>query len=398
MLNAVTVRLQVKSEGTRKALEKVIRSLSDFQLRSPGEQISAELFILEIGENPQADFNLVHNLLASNAVSEVFITSPVSDPSLLVQALRAGAREYFSQPIVDAEVVQALERFMVRREQTREERRPHKRGKVIDLIGSKGGVGNTTLAVNLAASLAAEGGKTRVALVDMNLLFGEVPLFLDIVPNYNWGEIAKNISRLDATFLMSVLHEHACGVCVLPSPTQMTENFDATPEVIERLLDLMRKVFDFILVDSGHITDEISMKVLEMADMVFLTAILSLPCLTNVTRLLKLFYDLGYPHDDLVKIVINRYIKSSDISLKDAEKSIGKKVFWTIPNDFNLTMSAINQGKPLVEVGANSPVARSIMEMAATLVDRELLPPKGRSFLGKILGKRLSFKTRRVEE
>lgn len=377
-------------------MEKAVRSLKDFQLRSSGEQISAELLILEIGDNPEGDFQLVHDLLSTNAVSEVFITSSNSDPSLLVQALRSGAREFFSQPIQETEVVQALERFKTRRDQVREERRPHKKGKVIDLVGSKGGVGNTTLAVNLAASLAAEGGKTKVALIDMNLLFGEVPLFLDIVPAYNWGEIAKNISRLDSTFLMSVLYEHSTKVFVLPSPNHLRGHFEATPEVIERLLDLMRRVFDFILVDSGQITDEISMKILEMADMVLLTAIMSLPCLTNVSRLLKLFYDLGYPQEDLVRIVINRHIKSSDISLKDAEKSVGKKIFWTIPNDFSLTMSAINQGKPLVELGANSPVARSIRELADTLVDRECVPLKSGSFLTRLLGKRLPVKARRL--
>jgi pilus assembly protein CpaE len=172
-------------------------------------------------------------------------------------------------------------------------------------------------------------------------------------------------------------------------------HFEATPEVIERLLDLMRRVFDFILVDSGHITDEISMKILEMADVVLLTAILSLPCLTNVSRLLKLFYDLGYPQEDLIRIIINRHIRTSDISLVDAEKSVGKKIFWTIPNDFNLTMSAINQGKPLVELGANSPVARSIRELAGALVDRECVPVKSGSFIARLLGKRLAVKARR---
>ncbi|NLI32516.1 MAG: AAA family ATPase [Deltaproteobacteria bacterium] len=391
-LNSIPVRLELKTDGAKNALEKIVRSQKDFLLRTSGEQRNADLFVLEIGDHPETDFELVHHLLTTNSVGEVFITSPSSDPSLLVQALRSGAREFFSQPIQETEVIQALERFKARREQYKEERRPYKRGKIIDLIGSKGGVGNTTIAVNLATSLAAEGGKTRVALIDMNLLFGEVPIFLDIVPTYSWGEIARNITRLDSTFLMSVLHEHSSHVFVLPSPTQLSGDFDATPEVIERLLDLMKRVFDYIVVDSGLITDEISMKILEIADAVLLTAILSLPCLTNVSRLLKLFYDLGYPHEDLVKIVINRYIKSSEISLKDAEKSIGKKIFWSIPNDFHLTMSAINQGKPLMEVGVNSPVARSIKELADTLVEYKIVPERKGSFMARLFGQKLAAK------
>lgn len=386
--DAISVRLKTRDEQARKSLERIISSVDDFRVLSATDPGPAELLILDIERGAPNEFEAIRSLLDTGTVSEIFLTSPVSDPVLLVQAMRSGAREFFSQPLHETEVQLALERFKERRERLKGDARLVKNGKVIDVIGSKGGVGNTTLAVNLAVSLVKANPQLSVALIDMNLLFGEIPLFLDIDPAYHWGEIAKNISRLDSTFLMSVLHRHSSGVFVLPSPSQIDGTSLATAEIIEHLLKLMKTVFDFIVVDSGHITEDISLKILEMSDEVFLTAILSLPCLSNVKRFLKLFYDLGCPTHECVKIIINRYMRSGDISLKDAEASIGRKIFWTIPNDFRHTMTAINQGKALGEIAPKSDISQSIRKLAEQFMEKHEDRKRGFSLFGKFLGNR----------
>ena len=117
-------------------------------------------------------------------------------------------------------------------------------GQVVHVIGSKGGVGTTTIAVNLAVSLAESAHLLSVALVDMNTLFGEIPLFMDIRPEHHWGEVEKNICRLDSHFLMNILVKHASGVYVLSSPGHLDSHQAAMPEVITQLLGFMTKVFD----------------------------------------------------------------------------------------------------------------------------------------------------------
>ena len=120
------------------------------------------------------------------------------------------------------------------------------------------------------------------------------------------------------------------------------------PEIIEALLGVMRNVFDYIVIDGGQAIDDISLKILEMSETVFLVAILSLPCLTNVKRLLWIFQKLGYPQKDIIKIIINRHQdKKSVIPIKEAEESVNQKIYWFVPNDYPTTMSAINQGKTL---------------------------------------------------
>lgn len=368
--DSVSVKLEIKNRNVRKDLEDILSSVEGFRvIQRSDDPAHADLLIFEIGSDLEKEFQLIHSLQRLGTVSEVFLTSRHSDPAVLVQAIRAGAKEFFSQPINREEVRQAFERFEERRGKSRAQAYTRK-GHIIDVVGAKGGVGTTTIAVNLSVSLAKEESFQSVALVDMNLLFGETPLFLDIEPSYHWSEIAKNISRLDTTFLMSILSKHSSGVYLLPSASQLDGHHVATPEIIERLFRVMQTVFDFIVIDSGQHLDDISLKIFEMSDTVLLISVLSLPCLANVNRLLKSLYGLGYPMDKS-EVVINRYLKNPEISLKDAEDSINKKIFWAIPNDYRTTMSAINQGKPLCEVAPKKPITKGIRELAAALTQRE---------------------------
>lgn len=370
--NPILVRFEVKQPKVKEELEGIISSVEGFQLDNSGSSVSCDLLILEIGEDLKKEFQLVHNLQDSGMVREIFFTSARLDPELLIQALRAGAREFFPQPIKKEEVKVALLKLRERRGKEKFDGEKRKHGKIIDVIGSKGGVGNTTLAVNLAASLAETSGSPLVALIDMNLLFGEIPIFLNIESVFNWGEIARNISRLDATYLMSILSKHTSGVYVLPSPTGLDGVNVANPEIIEKLLGLMRNVFDYIVIDGGQALDDISLKILEMSDMVLLIAILSLPCLTNVKRLLWIFQKLGYPQQEDIKIVINRHHrKLTVITPKEAEESINQKIFWFVPNDYPTTMSAINQGKTLSAVAPGAEVSKNLRELASQFIEKE---------------------------
>jgi pilus assembly protein CpaE len=144
---------------------------------------------------------------------------------------------------------------------------------------------------------------------------------------------------------MGIMTKHPSGLYVLPSPTGLDGINLASPEIMEKILELMRDVFDFIVIDSGQTLDDISLKILEMADTVFIAAILSLPCLSNVRKLLWIFKRIGYPSTDKTKIIVNRFHKKSLISLKEAEKVLNQEISHLIANDYQTT-SAINQVNP----------------------------------------------------
>jgi pilus assembly protein CpaE len=201
----------------------------------------------------------------------------------------------------------------------------------------------------------------------MNTLFGEIPLFLEIAPKFHWGEITKNIERLDDTFLGNVLTRHRSGVQVLPSPAYLNGHVRPTPDIMSKLLGLMRRMFDYVIIDAGQSTNDTALKVLGISDSLLLITILSLPCLANTNKMIKSLTDLGYVLPEKIKVVLNRYVKKSDISIEDAEAGIGKELFCTIPNDFNATMAAINNGKPLLEIAPKAEISKTFMGLANSL-------------------------------
>ena len=158
----------------------------------------------------------------------------------------------------------------------------------------------------------------------------------------------------------------------------------ATTAIMERLLTVMRRMFDFIIVDGGQSLGDISLKILGMSDTVLMISVLSLPCLSNTNKLLRTFSDFGFPREENIKIIVNRHLKKSDISVKDAETSLEKKIFWTIPNDYQTAVTATNRGKALAQFAPREEITRNFQKLASELgPESEKQEKKGWSFLGR---------------
>jgi len=196
-------------------------------------------------------------------------------------------------------------------------------------------------------------------------------MFLGIESAFDWVDVAKNIDRIDDTYLMSTLTRHESGVHVLPSPIRLTEGYKSNPHVIETMLRLMQSMFDYVILDSGQSIDDNTKAILRMSDLTKLVFIASLPCIINLKRILETFRDLGYPSDTSVEIVANRSLKSAEISQKEIESSLKKKVYFTFPNDYRNTMSSINQGKPLAAIDSKSEICQKFNELASLIAERE---------------------------
>jgi pilus assembly protein CpaE len=366
-----TIKIKINANNVllKKRFQDIISSSNDFCIHQGTEKNPPDLLVQDLSGDYEKDFRFIESLLSSNAVEEVFVTSQYSGSDLLLGAMRSGAKEFLVQPLNEQEVKQALERFKKRRCSGKAQSHDSiKSGRVINVLGSKGGVGTTTVAVNLAVSMEENLAKESVALIDMNTVFGDIPLFLTLKAAHHWGAITNNIDRLDETFLTNVMSKHPSGVQVLPSPSHLNGDRPATPEIIGELITLMQRMFDLIIIDSGQSINETSLKVLSMSDDILLVSLLSLPCLSNTNKLLRSFASLDYVRKGQVRMIINRYLKNSELSLQDAESSVGRSVFWTVPNDYTTTMSAINQGKVLSEVASGAAVTRSLQELGKTLI------------------------------
>lgn len=366
-----TIKTKINTNNVllKKRFEDIISSTKEFCIQQVTEKNRPDLLIQDLSEDYEKDFRFIESLLSSHSVEEVFVTSRNSGSDLLLEAMRSGAKEFLGQPLNEQEVKQALAKFKKRRHSDKAWSQDSiKSGRVIGVLGSKGGVGTTTVAVNMAVSLAENIRKESVALIDMNTVFGDIPLFLTLKYDHHWGSITNNIDRLDETFLTNVLSKHPSGVQVLPSSSHLNGDRPATPEIVGKLITLMKKMFDLIIIDGGQSLNETSLKAISMSDDILLVSLLSLPCLYNTNKILRSFSRLGHTHRDQVRIIINRYLKRSNLSLQEAEGSIGRSVFWTIPNDYKTTMSAINQGKALSEVASKAAVTRNLQALTKTLI------------------------------
>ncbi|MBU5614651.1 AAA family ATPase [Geomonas azotofigens] len=274
--------------------------------------------------------------------------------------MRAGAVEYLLRPIGQEELDLSLKKvsrllFAATAEA------PAPSGKIFAVYNPIGGMGTTTVAVNLAAALAADGAK--VALVDLNLEAGDVNTFLNVNPAYTLSSVTSNIDRLDANFLMSVMTRHASGPFILTEPLEVDEAISITPDQIQRMLELLKKMFNYVVVDCSGLLSGCNLVILDRADLILFNTTLSLPALKNSRRYLLALANKGHDRDR-VKLVINRYLPKSDIQLKDAEKVLGVPVFQAIPNDYGDVVSSVNKGMPVVQLLPRSPVSKAILGLA----------------------------------
>ncbi|WKZ18815.1 MAG: AAA family ATPase [Candidatus Jettenia sp. CY-1] len=371
--NIISIRLEIQNQKVREELEEIISSLGGFQIHHTTSQMknngSYDLLIQELGDNPKKELQMVNNLQTSGTVRDIFLTSSTTSPETLLEALKVGARGFFPQPINKGEVRDALVKIKSLREQEKAASTTGKRGKIIDIFGCKGGVGATLIAANLAVSIAELESTSSVALIDMNRFFGEISSMLNIESVFDWIKVAKNITRLDETYLMSILSRHTSGIYILPSPVELTEDYPVSPQALEALLKLMQTMFDFIIIDSGKHLDDNSKAVMKMSDTVLLVCIQNLPCIINLKKLQDAFRKYGYPPQENTGIIVNRFVKHADISLDMLEKGIDKKVLCCIPNVYKTTMSAINQGKPLCTMAQGTEIHRKFKELASAFLE-----------------------------
>jgi pilus assembly protein CpaE len=237
---------------------------------------------------------------------------------------------------------------------------------ILAVTGATGGVGATSVAVNVGCSLAANPANS-VVLLDLDLCLGDADVFLDTIPEYTLSDVAQNISRLDLTLLKRSLTKHDTGLYLLPRPVQMEDARHISAEELSRVLGLLKAAFTHIIIDTSKSFTALDMHALTEADQVLLVTQLDLPCLRNVVRLMMSFKETN-KFDEKVKIVVNRAgYETGQISLRKAQETIGREIFWQIPNDYRVMVEVRNNGVPLTQQAPKAAITQSITQLATAL-------------------------------
>ena len=244
---------------------------------------------------------------------------------------------------------------------------------VIAVAGATGGVGSTSLAVNLGCALATQ-QRSSVVLVDLDLSLGDADVCLDAIPDYTLVDVVQNVSRLDFTLLRRSLTKHSSGLYLLPRPVQLEDAKLVTPEDFKRAMGLLKATFTHLIVDVSKSYSPLDMVAMSMATDVLLVTQLDLPCLRNVVRLMMSFGEIEGLKNK-VKVIVNRVgLTNNHISLKKAQETIGKEIFWQLPNDYRVMVDVRNNGVPLIEQAPKAALTQSIGMLADALTGRQYDP------------------------
>lgn len=288
-------------------------------------------------------------------------TARDANPDLILSALRAGIHEFTPSPINANEFAVSVDR-LVRRMKTP----ASSAGTTIAVYSAKGGMGTTTVSVNIAASIAKLHTTRRVSLADYVVVGGDVRVLLDLNSAYDVGDLVTKVDRIDGELLFSLLTQGPGGIWILPSSDnpEVLELIDANTAAT--IVSQLRTHFGFVLVDTEHYLSERTLAALDAADRIVLLTQLSVPALRGTQRTLKLFERLGYPQGKAV-IVVNRSDAQSALTSADAESVLGCPIYWALPNDFRACGEATNKGVPVVLSEPNSALSKSFMNLAAKL-------------------------------
>jgi pilus assembly protein CpaE len=331
-------------------------------------QSALDVAIVSLDSDPAKAMQLITQLSAQAPDLALLAVSAKNDGQAILQALRSGAREFLTAPVQMEEMLTALQRLGRTRpngESTAGFNGVPKESQVIAVVGSRGGVGCTSIAVNLGASLAQDPSR-GVALVDLDLALGDADVALDLVADHTLADIALNIDRLDMTFLRRSLAKHSTGLSLLPHPIQMEDAALIREEHLQRVISLLRASYSHLILDLSKSFSPTDVTALRMADVILLIAQLELSSLRNVVRML-LTLSNEEALAERIHVVLNRVGTESDISLRKAEETIGKPVFWQLPNDPKLLAESRNQGVPLVALAPKSKVQQSFAGLARAL-------------------------------
>lgn len=324
------------------------------------------VIIVDISDNTKELLDLVNKISLENKCCRFILVSYHVNTNFIVDALRSGAKEFLGKPIIKEELIAVFEKVISQFNcnQTVEDR-----SMVISTFSNKGGLGKTTVAVNLAKELA-EVTKERVVLVDLNMHLGDVTAFLDINPNYDIKYIIDNLDRANDDFLLATLEQYKSSNFYILADSPYREPTDEikVKDVI-RLLKVLRKTFSYIILDNSSNIDNKITAICDESDLILFVTTANLPTLRNCQRCLTLFDKFGYK-DDKLKIVLNRYISNEEYKIEDVEAVLDKKIFWKIPNNYFTVIEAINKGITLKEINPNSNVTENYRLLAQEIANR----------------------------
>ncbi len=374
MSNVLRLAIVDPSDNSRNAIKNMLLGLDIVWLEAEcsryeffGDvvgQTTPDIAVICIDSGVDKAIKLMETIRDTTPECNLLVVSGSSDGQVILRAMRAGAKEFLTQPVRVEDMVSALNRISASKFGGGQG--GNRSCQVIAIAGATGGVGTTSVAVNLGCILAAE-QRNSVVLVDLDLSLGDADVFLDAIPDYTIVDVAQNITRLDIQLLKKSLTKHSSGLYLLPRPVQLQDIALVTPDDFGRVIGLFKATFTHLILDLSKSYSPLDFVALKMAHHALLVTQLDLTCLRNVVRLMMSFGEIEGLKDKL-KIIVNRVgLDAGQISLKKAQETMGREIFWQLPNDYKTMVEVRNNGVPLIEHAPRAGITQAFVSLCEAL-------------------------------
>lgn len=375
MMNKIRLLIISSSKEKIKILSEIISGAGNMELEgvcdSDGFDAARGLspdIVLYLPESESDAAAVVEKVYLGLPRSLLILICGGTDMGSVKQAVRAGARNVLNWPVGQRELTENInylynmeyKRLKGKTPSETEEHRPQ----VVTVFGTKGGIGKTTISVNLSAALARLGKKT--AVIDLDLQFGDVGVFLDMEPQDGIsGLVAEN--NFDPEKIKSYMQLHQSGVSVLCAPKSPEYAEAVSAEHVERIISGIRPYFDFIIIDTPPAFSDITLTALERSDLILFVLTLDVSTLRNAKISMGILESLQKTQK--TRAIVNREVENI-ISIKDAEKIIKSQIFCRIPSDWKTATMSLNKGVPFVLDTPGAKISEAVNGLAKKIAAR----------------------------
>jgi len=292
----------------------------------------------------------------------VLVCSERLEMDFLMRAMQLGVREFLPLPLSKEVVEAALQRVQLSKKRLS----APTQSTVVGVTGHKGGVGATTIAINLAVAIS-EMQTERCALVDLGRPFPDIGNFLDHDTTYDLCDVLHNLEELDQSFFKKIMQPYGNNLDILHGISDFKEQDNLDLAGMGKIFTMLRGLYKHIVVDLGHLFDEMFFRVFKEADLVLLLTELNVPNFRNLRKLWPMLREWD-PMRQKVKIVVNRNNKGSDLGMRELEKILEGPPFAVLPSDYQPLIEAINQGVPLAKVAPRSKLYVGLKDLAQKVI------------------------------
>jgi pilus assembly protein CpaE len=327
-------------------------------------ETTPDIVILELPEDSKKTLEWTQRTKLEFPEINIFVASEDKTPELIISAMRAGAQEFLSRPIDAKELKEAIHKVLKIREQIKAH--TPETGRIISVFSKKGGLGVTTIAVNLAVALSQQSNK-KAAIIDLDLQLGDVTSFLNLSPEYSILDTCNPNDQVDSVKLQSCMTRHKSGVFLLAEPKNPLDSENISRSQINQILGHLNSMFSYVILDTPHMFDPKTLEAFELSDHIIVVTVPNISSLRATKKALTTFKGMGYGPDK-VKVVVNRAGKGDPLKPDEIAKTLHNPVSWVIPNEYKVAVDALNSGIPLVQNHARSKVGKSILGLADDII------------------------------